>query len=111
RYLKEMNPAITIVGVQPDDASSIPGIRKWPLEYLPAIFERDRLDRIVEVTQAESEDMTRRMAREEGIFAGVSSGGALAAALKISDEVEHAVIVSIVCDRGDRYLSTGIFPD
>ncbi|HVC48576.1 MAG TPA: cysteine synthase CysM [Burkholderiales bacterium] len=111
RYLKEKNPEINIVGVQPDDSSSIPGIRKWPVAYLPAIFDRSRIDRVIEVSQAEAEEMTRRLAREEGVFAGVSSGGALAAALKINDEVKNAVIVSIVCDRGDRYLSTGIFPD
>lgn len=111
RYLKEQNPNVQVVGVQPDDQSSIPGIRKWPKEYLPAIFDPSRLDRVIEVTQEEAEECTRRMAREEGIFAGISSGGALAAALKLSREVENATIVSIVCDRGDRYLSTGVFPE
>ncbi|MEO8385509.1 MAG: cysteine synthase CysM [Betaproteobacteria bacterium] len=110
RFLKEKNPSIQIVGVQPADGSSVPGIRKWPEAYLPKIFERPRVDRILEVTQQESEEMARRMAREEGIFAGISSGGGLAAAVKIAKEVENAVVVQIVCDRGDRYLSTGVFP-
>jgi S-sulfo-L-cysteine synthase (O-acetyl-L-serine-dependent) len=110
RYLKEQNPNIQIVGAQPADGSQIPGIRKWPKEYLPKICDFQRIDRVMEITQAEAEDMTRRLAREEGIFAGISSGGALAAALRLSDEIENAVIVSIVCDRGDRYLSTGVFP-
>lgn len=110
RFLKQQNPAIQIVGVQPCDGAQIPGIRKWPVEYVPAICDFSKLDRIMEVTQAEAEETTRRLAREEGIFAGISSGGALAAALRLSSEVENAVIVSIVCDRGDRYLSTGVFP-
>jgi len=110
RYLKEMNPAIQVVGVQPKDGASVPGIRKWPAAYLPKIFERKRVDRVIEVTQQESEEMTRRLAKEEGIFAGISSGGGLAAAMKVSAEVKDAVIVHIVCDRGDRYLSTGVFP-
>lgn len=110
RYLKEKNPAVQIIGVQPADGSSVPGIRKWPEAYLPKIFERRRIDRIVEVTQTESEEMTRRMARDEGIFAGISSGGGLAVAVRIAKEAENAVIVQIVCDRGDRYLSTGVFP-
>jgi cysteine synthase B len=110
RYLKERNPAIQVIGVQPVDGASVPGIRKWPEAYLPKIFERPRVDRIVEVTQEESEEMARRLAREEGIFAGISSGGGLAAALRVGAEVENAVIVHIVCDRGDRYLSTGVFP-
>jgi cysteine synthase B len=110
RFLKEQNPAVQIVGCQPEEGSQIPGIRKWPEAYLPKIFERSRVDRIESVGQAEAEDMTRRLAREEGIFAGISSGGALAVALRVAAEVDHAVIVSIVCDRGDRYLSTGIFP-
>ena len=110
RYLKERNPAVQIIGVQPADGSSVPGIRKWPEAYLPKIFERRRIDRIVEVTQTESEEMTRRMARDEGIFAGISSGGGLAVAVRIAKEAENAVIVQIVCDRGDRYLSTGVFP-
>ncbi|HSI95242.1 MAG TPA: cysteine synthase CysM [Methylophilaceae bacterium] len=110
-YLKEMNPAIQIVGVQPRDGAQIPGIRKWPKEYLPEICDFDRIDRMIEVGQPDAEEMTRRLAREEGIFAGISSGGALVAALQLSQEVENAVIVSIVCDRGDRYLSTGVFPE
>ncbi len=110
RYLKEQNPAVQIVGCQPEEGSQIAGIRKWPEAYLPKIFERRRVDRIEEVSQAAAEDVTRRLAREEGIFAGVSSGGALAVALRLSRELENAVIVTIVCDRGDRYLSTGVFP-
>jgi S-sulfo-L-cysteine synthase (O-acetyl-L-serine-dependent) len=110
RFFKEKNPKIQIIGAQPTEGSQIPGIRKWPEAYLPKIFERKRVDRIVEVSQEDAEEMTRRLAQEEGIFAGISSGGALWVALKISEEVEHAVIVSIVCDRGDRYLSTGVFP-
>ena len=110
RYLKERNPDITIVGVQPEDGSSIPGIRRWPEAYLPRIYEPERVDRIVDVGAAQSEDMARRLAREEGILAGVSSGGALCAALSLLPELEHAVIVTIVCDRGDRYLSSGLFP-
>jgi len=110
RYLKEQSAAVQIVGVQPSDGSQIPGIRKWPQAYLPKICDFSKVDRVMEVTQGEAEEITRRLAREEGIFAGISSGGALAAALKISAEVENAVIVSIVCDRGDRYLSTGVFP-
>lgn len=110
RFLKEKNPAVQIIGVQPADGSNVPGIRKWPEAYLPKIFERPRIDRILEVTQIESEEMARRMAREEGIFAGVSSGGGLAAAVRIAKEIENAVVVQIVCDRGDRYLSTGVFP-
>jgi cysteine synthase B len=110
RYLKEVNPAIQIVGCQPAEGSQIPGIRKWATEYLPKICDFSRVDRIESVGQADAEEMTRRMAREEGIFAGISSGGALQVALRIATEVEHAVIVTIVCDRGDRYLSTGVFP-
>ena len=110
RYLKEMNPAIQIVGVQPEEGAQIPGIRKWPLEYVPAICDLDRVDRMLYVGQTAAEETTRRLACEEGIFAGISSGGALCAALQLSREVEDAVIVSIVCDRGDRYLSTGVFP-
>ncbi len=109
RYLKERNPAIQIVGVQPDDESSIPGIRKWPAAYLPSIFEPARVDRVIEVTQAEAEHMTRELAAREGIFAGVSSGGAAAAALRLAAEVSGGTIVSIVCDRGDRYLSTSVY--
>ncbi|MFA7292427.1 MAG: cysteine synthase CysM [Rhodocyclaceae bacterium] len=110
RYLKEQNPAVCIVGCQPEDGSQIPGIRKWPEAYLPRIFDRSRVDRVESVAQGEAEEITRRLAREEGIFAGISSGGALAVALRIAAEVENATIVTIVCDRGDRYLSTGVFP-
>jgi cysteine synthase B len=109
RFLKEQNPAIAIVGAQPAEGASIPGIRKWPEQYLPKIFDRARVDRIESVTQGEAEDMTRRLARDEGIFAGISAGGACAVALRIAREVEHATIVFVVCDRGDRYLSTGVF--
>ena len=111
RYFKEKNPKVQIVGCQPEEGSQIPGIRKWPEAYLPKIYERARVDRVENVSQADAEEMARRMAREEGIFAGISSGGALAVALRISRELERATIVSIVCDRGDRYLSTGVFPD
>ena len=110
RFFKEQNPAIQVIGVQPKDGASVPGIRKWPEAYLPKIFERARVDRVIEVSQEESEECTRRLAREEGLFAGISSGGGLAAALRVSSEVKDAVIVHIVCDRGDRYLSTGVFP-
>ncbi|MBK7677404.1 cysteine synthase CysM [Accumulibacter sp.] len=110
RYLKEQNPAICIIGCQPEDGSQIPGIRKWPEAYLPKIFDRTRVDRIEPVAQGAAEEMTRRLAREEGIFAGISSGGSLVVALRLANELENATIVSIVCDRGDRYLSTGVFP-
>ena len=110
RYLKERSEAVQIIGVQPSEGSSIPGIRRWPEAYLPSIFDARRVDREMEVTQAEAENMARRLAAEEGIFCGVSSGGAVAAALRLADEVREAVIVAIVCDRGDRYLSTGVFP-
>ncbi|MDP2025734.1 cysteine synthase CysM [Sulfuriferula sp.] len=110
RYLKEQNPAIQVVGVQPKDGAQIPGIRKWPEAYLPKICDFSRIDQMIYVGQHDAEETTRRLAREEGIFAGVSSGGALFAALELSKQVENAVIVSIVCDRGDRYLSTGVFP-
>lgn len=110
RFFKEKNPSIQIVGVQPEEGSQIPGIRKWPEAYLPKIYDAKRVDRLIYVTQAEAEDMARRLAREEGIFAGISSGGAMVAALRLSAEVRDAVIVTIVCDRGDRYLSTGVFP-
>ncbi len=111
RYLKEQNSAIQIVGVQPSEGSSIPGIRRWPQEYLPRIYDEARVDRTIDVSQLEAEQTTRELAAREGIFAGISSGGAVAAALKLSHELENAVIVSIICDRGDRYLSTGVFPD
>jgi cysteine synthase B len=111
RYLKEQNPAIQIVGVQPEGQSKIPGIRRWPEEYLPKIYDASRVDSIIEVDQLAAENTTRALAAEEGIFAGVSSGGAVWAALKLAAEVENALIVAIICDRGDRYLSTGVFPD
>ena len=111
RYLKEQNPNIKIVGVQPKDGAQIPGIRKWPEEYLPKIYDKHRVDELVYVGQAEAEAMTRRLAAEEGIFAGISSGGALCVAMEIARTNANATVVSIVCDRGDRYLSTGVFPD
>jgi cysteine synthase (EC 2.5.1.47) len=111
RYLKAQRHDIQLIGAQPREGASIPGIRKWPAAYLPKIFEPERVDRVVEVSQEEAEDMTRRLAAEEGIFAGISSGGTLFAALQIAREVENATIVSIVCDRGDRYLSSGVFPE
>jgi cysteine synthase B len=111
RYLKERNPAIEIVGVTPAEGSAIPGIRRWPEAYLPAIFDAANVDRTLEVTQAEAEAVTLALASREGIFAGISSGGAVAAALALSKQVENAIIVAIICDRGDRYLSTGVFPD
>jgi cysteine synthase B len=111
RFLKEKNPAIEVIGAQPSEGSQIPGIRKWPEAYLPGIYQRDRIDRIEEVSQRDAEDMTRRLACEEGIFAGISSGGALTVALRVARELSNAVVVTIVCDRGDRYLSTGVFPD
>ena len=110
RYLKDKNPDIQIIGVQPEDGSSIPGIRRWPEAYLPKIYEPQRVDRIIDVNASDAEEMARRMAREEGILAGVSSGGALCAALELLEELQDAVIVTIVCDRGDRYLSSGLFP-
>jgi cysteine synthase B len=111
KFLKEKNPAIQIVGVQPEGESKIPGIRRWPQEYLPKIYDPNRVDRIIEVDQHSAEETTRALAAREGIFAGVSSGGAVYAALQLAKEVENAVIVAIICDRGDRYLSTGVFPD
>ena len=110
RFFKEQQPTIRIVGVQPEEGAQIPGIRKWSPAYLPKIYDTNQVDELLYVSQQEAEDLTRRLAKEEGIFAGISSGGALAAALKISSQVENAVIVFIVCDRGDRYLSTGVFP-
>ncbi|ERS11059.1 cysteine synthase [Alcanivorax sp. PN-3] len=108
-YLKEQNPAIQIIGLQPTDGASIPGIRRWPKEYLPSIYDDARVDQVIDMTQERAEDTMRRLAREEGIFCGVSSGGAVAGALQLSEQLEHAVIVAIICDRGDRYLSTGVF--
>jgi len=110
RFFKEKNPNIQIVGCQPEEGSQIPGIRKWPEAYLPKIYDKQRVDRIEYVSQGDAEEMTRRLAREEGIFCGISSGGATAVALRIAREVDDAVIVTIICDRGDRYLSTGVFP-
>ena len=109
RYLKEQNPDIQIVGLQPQDGSSIPGIRRWPEAYLPRIYDSTRVDRVLDISQQESEDTMRELARREGIFAGVSSGGCVAGALRVSREVTDAVIVAIICDRGDRYLSTGVY--
>ncbi|MCK7597166.1 cysteine synthase CysM [Microbulbifer sp. CAU 1566] len=109
RYLKQQNPNIEIIGLQPTEGSAIPGIRRWPQAYLPKIFVPEEVDRVMDISQQEAESMTRRLAREEGIFCGVSSGGAVAGALKISAEVENATIVAIICDRGDRYLSSGLF--
>jgi cysteine synthase B len=111
RFLKEKNPAVQIIGVQPKDEAKIPGIRRWPKEYLPKICDFSRVDRIMDVTQEEAEETTRLLAAREGIFAGISSGGAVSAALRLAKEVENAVIVVIICDRGDRYLSTGVFPE
>jgi len=111
RFLKERNPAIRIIGAQPEEGSQIPGIRKWPEAYLPKIYDRSRVDRIESVSQADAEEMARRLAAEEGIFAGISAGGACAVALRVARELTNATIVFIVCDRGDRYLSTGVFPE
>ena len=110
RYLKEQNSDIQIIGVQPAEGASIPGIRRWPEEYLPSIFDADRVDMTMDITQEEAESTTLRLAAEEGIFCGISSGGAVAAALKLSQQLSDAVIVTIICDRGDRYLSTNVFP-
>lgn len=108
-YLKEKNPDIQIIGAQPSDGSQIPGIRKWPQEYLPKIFDASKVDTIIEVSEQEAREMTKRLAREEGVFAGMSSGGSVAAALKIANQIESGVIVAIICDRGDRYLSSDLF--
>ncbi len=110
RFLKEQNPDIQIVGVQPEKGSQIPGIRKWPEAYMPTIFDKSRVDQLIHVNQKQAESTTRKLATQEGIFAGISSGGALYAALQLSKQLENAVIVTVVCDRGDRYLSTGVFP-
>ncbi|NMG76311.1 cysteine synthase CysM [Aromatoleum diolicum] len=110
RFFKERNGAVQIIGCQPEEGSQIPGIRKWPEAYLPKIYEKPRVDALEYVSQADAEEMTRRLAREEGIFAGISSGGAMHVAIRLAAQLENAVIVSIVCDRGDRYLSTGVFP-
>jgi cysteine synthase B len=109
RFLKEQNPAVRIVGLQPEDGASIPGIRRWPQEYLPKIFDATQVDQVIDMGQAEAEQVMRRLAREEGIFCGVSSGGSVAAMLRLSEQVENAVMVAIICDRGDRYLSTGVY--
>jgi len=109
RYLKEQNADVQIVGLQPMEGAAIPGIRRWPQEYLPKIFQAERVDRVIDMSQLEAEQVMRRLAREEGIFCGVSSGGSVAAALRLSQELENAVIVAIICDRGDRYLSTGVY--
>jgi cysteine synthase B len=109
RYLKEVNPAVEIVGLQPREGASIPGIRRWPEAYMPTIFNRSRIDRVIDIEQQEAEDTMRALARREGVFCGVSSGGAVAGALRLARETENAIIVTIICDRGDRYLSSGIF--
>jgi S-sulfo-L-cysteine synthase (O-acetyl-L-serine-dependent) len=109
RYLKEQNPAVQIIGLQPMEGAAIPGIRRWPQEYLPKIYQAERVDRIIDMSQQEAEQVMRRLAREEGIFCGVSSGGSVAAMLRLSREVENAVMVAIICDRGDRYLSSGVY--
>ena len=111
RYLKEQNPAIQIVGLQPQEGSAIPGIRRWPEEYLPKIYQAERVDQIIDMGQAEAEHVMRRLAREEGIFCGVSSGGSVAGMLRLSQQVENAVLVAIICDRGDRYLSSGVYQE
>ena len=110
RYLKELNPAVRVIGAQPSEGSRIPGIRKWPQAYLPKIYDPTAVDELVLVSQADAEDMVRRLAREEGLFAGISAAGACWVALQIAQRVENATLVFIVCDRGDRYLSTGVFP-
>jgi cysteine synthase B len=109
RYLKEKNPDIRIIGLQPADGAAIPGIRRWPAAYLPSIFDASKVDDVLDITQQEAEETMKMLARQEGIFCGVSSGGAVAGALRVAASVENAVIVAIICDRGDRYLSTGVF--
>jgi cysteine synthase B len=109
QYFKEQNPDINIIGVQPEDGATIPGIRRWPEEYLPRIYDPDRVDQIIDVSQQEAEETTRLLASQEGIFCGISSGGALSAALQVSQQVRDAHIVTVICDRGDRYLSTNVF--
>ena len=109
KYLKEQNSAIQIIGVQPKDGSKIPGIRKWPVEYLPKIFDRSRIDQVIEVSDVEAKAMAQRLAKEEGVFGGMSSGGAVAAALKLIENMEEGNVVCIICDRGDKYLSTDLF--
>ncbi len=111
RFLKSQNQEIQIIGLQPTEGSQIPGIRRWPAAYMPGIYQAERVDRVMDIDQSESEQIMRRLAREEGIFAGVSSGGVVAGALKLNEELEDATIVAIICDRGDRYLSTGVFAD
>jgi len=111
RFFKEKNPAVQIIGCQPEEGSQIPGIRKWPAAYLPRIYDKARVDRLEYVSQADAEETARRLAREEGIFAGISSGGAVAVALRVAKALTNAVVVTIICDRGDRYLTTGVFPD
>jgi S-sulfo-L-cysteine synthase (O-acetyl-L-serine-dependent) len=110
KFLKEQNPAIQIIGVQPTTGSAIPGIRRWPPEYVPEIFDASRVDRVIDISQAEAEETARRLASKEGIFCGISSGGAVAVAIKLCASLQNAVIVTIVCDRGDRYVSTHVFP-
>ena len=110
RYLRQVHPAIQIVGVQPAAGAKIPGIRRWPKEYVPKIYQPELVDRVIDIGTAEAEEMTRRLAREEGILAGISSGGAVAAALRVAETLEQGFLVAIICDRGDRYLSTGVFP-
>jgi cysteine synthase B len=109
RYLKEQNPNIQIIGAQPKDGAKIPGIRKWPIEYLPKIFDAKRVDRIMEVSDTDAKIMAKRLAKEEGVFGGMSSGGSVATAMKLIDEIDSGVVVAIICDRGDKYLSTDLF--